>query len=281
MNCQRIQNSLIDFESGALPEAEAAAIREHLKSCPECQRHWAGLHETLLTLDRLPAPAPSPRLRQQFYAMLDAQTEAGGSAHPFRDAPRPFAHWYEFLLPHRAILQAAAAVALLGCGIVLGSRFWPGASKAGDTAAQLDATRQELALLRRQVDSVNQLVTYSLSQQQPAQARLQNVMATLNRGGTDERELAPLLSTLAFDPSTNVRLSALEALYAHADNSTVRQGVRAALNREASPLVQVAMIDFLASVRDRDAAPALQQLSTAPNTDKTVRTAAERALAQI
>lgn len=281
MNCQRIQDSLLDFEAGALPAAEAEGVREHLKSCPDCQRRWADLQETLVTLDRLPQPAPSPRLRNNFYAMLESQMEAGESGNPFR-APRPSEHWYSFLLPHRALIQAAAAVALFGVGIALGSRVWPPSDKtSGESAAQLAATRAELAQLRNQVDSVNQLVTYSLAQTQPAQARLQNVVATLGQKKTDEAELATLLGTLAFDPSTNVRLSALEALYAHADNTKVRQGVRAALPRESSPLVQVAMIDFLASVRDREAAPALEQLTRTPRTDEAVRTAAQRALAQI
>jgi hypothetical protein len=61
----------------------------------------------------------------------------------------------------------------------------------------------------------------------------------------------------------------------------VRQGVLASLPREGSPLVQLAMIDFLTSVRDRDAAPAFEALTRDAAIDIAVRDAAQRALVQL
>jgi hypothetical protein len=71
------------------------------------------------------------------------------------------------------------------------------------------------------------------------------------------------------------------ALYAHADRPLVRQGVLASLPRESSPLVQLAMIDFLTAVRDREAAPAFEALTRDAATDIAVRNAAQRALVQL
>ena len=71
MNCQRVQESFLDYQDGRLPPVDSAAVREHLKTCLECQREWAGLQEITLKMDRLPPVAPSPRLRAQFYAMLE------------------------------------------------------------------------------------------------------------------------------------------------------------------------------------------------------------------
>jgi hypothetical protein len=93
--------------------------------------------------------------------------------------------------------------------------------------------------------------------------------------------LNQLISALALDPSTNVRLSALEALYPYADRDVVRAGVLASLPRESSPLVQVSMIDFLVAARDREASPALQQLVRSDQIDQSVREAAKRALVQL
>src|SRR5690606_30073628 len=138
--------------------------------------------------------------------------------------------------------------------LVVGARFLRSPAPAADPA-----TQKELAELRSKVDSMGQLVTYSL-QQQSAAARLESVLAAVDRGQADEATLARLLNTLAFDPSTNVRLAALEELYVHADLDPVRAGVLAALPRERSPLVQVAMVDFFAATRDRAAAPALEEL---------------------
>ena len=97
----------------------------------------------------------------------------------------------------------------------------------------------------------------------------------------NDKVLNDLIGSLALDPSANVRLRALEALYPHADQEVVRAGVLASLPREQNPLVQVSMIDFLAAARDREAAPALEKISASDSADPSVRDAAKRALTQL
>jgi hypothetical protein len=280
MNCQRIQESFAEHQAGTLAAAESAEVRAHLKTCLTCQREWSGLQEVLLKLERLPAEAPSPRLRANFHTMLDEfQREA--------DAPSPFAlarsrvdAFFASLLPARPALQAAFTLALAIAGLAIGARFLQPAPAPAVAAAPDPATQKELAELRSKVESMSQLVTYSL-QQQSANTRLQGVLAAVDQGETNEAVLARLLQTLAFDPSTNVRLSALEELYVHANLDPVRAGVLAALPRENSPLVQVAMIDFFAATRDRAAAPVLEDMLRSTTIDAAVREAAQRALVQL
>jgi hypothetical protein len=279
MNCQRIQDSFIDYQTGILPTHESTAVREHLKTCLECQREWAGLQQTLLALDKLPEPEPSPRLRANFNVWLEsAQVEL--------DAPSPFAlarsrldSFFAALLPSRPALQFALTVAVLVTGVVLGPRILPSSEPA--VIVQPDpATQQELADLRAQVESMNRVVNTHLLAQ-PASNRLQGVIAALNEGESDDRTLARLLNTLAFDPSVNVRLTALEALYAHVELAPVRTGVLNALPRETSPLVQIAMIDFVIASRDEGAAATLVELNRNPATDNVVREAARRGLVRL
>lgn len=279
MNCQRIQEHFIDYQSGTLPTHEAAAVRDHLKTCLTCQREWADLQQTLLTLDKLPEPEPSPRLRANFYAMLeDAQAEA--------DAPSPFAlarsrldSFFAALLPSRPALQFALTIAVLLAGVWAGTRLLPTPEPEVRTVYQSDpATQQELAALRERVESMDRVVNTHLLTQ-PATNRLRSVITALNGSEGDDHTLADLLNTLAFDPSVNVRLTALEALYAHVDRAPVRAGIISALPREPSPLVQVAMIDFVVASRDPGAAPALDQLARNPTADSVVREAARRGLA--
>lgn len=279
MNCQRIQNSFIDYQTGTLPPHESVQIREHLKTCLECQREWAGLQQTLIALDQLPTPEPSPRLRSNFNRWLEeAQTEL--------DAPSPFAlarsrldSFFAALLPSRPVLQFALTVAVLIGGIAVGTRLLP--RPEPQTVVQTDpATQQELAALRTQMESMNRLVSTHLLAQ-PASNRLQGVIAALNNGEANDHTLARLLNTLAFDPSVNVRLTALEALYAHVDLAPVRAGVLNALPRETSPLVQVAMIDFVIASRDEGAAATLDALTRNPATDAVVREAARRGLVRL
>jgi hypothetical protein len=279
MNCQRVQESFIDYQAGALPPADAAAIREHLKSCLACQREWAGLQATLLQLDRLPVEEPSERLRANFYTMLEEHRRAVDEPGPFATMRSRLDRFFETLLPARPALQFAFSLALLLGGVLLGARYLQKPAVAGPIADP--ATAKELAELRAKVESMGQLVTDSLKEQRSTTERLNSVLATVDVKDPDQRMLNQLISALAFDPSTNVRLSALEALYPHADRDAVRATVLAALPREQSPLVQVAMIDFLLATRDRQAAPAFENLARDESIDKAVRDAAKRALAQL
>lgn len=279
MNCQRIQDSFIDYQSGTLPTHEANAVSTHLKTCLDCQREWAGLQQTLLTLDKLPTPEPSPRLQANFQIWLDEAQADLNAPNPFALARSRIDSFFAALLPSRPALQFALTVAVLIAGVALGTRLLPEAQPTIITQPD-PATQQELADLRSQVESMNRVVSTHLLTQ-PASARLQGVIAAFDETEVNDRTLARLLNTLAFDPSVNVRLTALEALYTHVDLAPIRAGVMNALPRESSPLVQVAMIDFVVASRDSGAAATLDQLTRTSGIDPVVREAAYRGLAQL
>jgi len=281
MNCQRIQESFPDYQDDALPPAEAATIREHLKTCLTCQREWAALQEISLKLDRLPPVAPSPRLRAQFYAMLDThRREEAGTRSPFVLMRSGLDRFFAALVPARPVFQFALTCAVLLAGLLVGGRYLraPAPAPAADPA-----TARELASLHKEMADMKTALSYSLLQQQPAAERVKTVLATMDQkdAGQAQRVVSGLLNTLAYDPSVNVRLSALEALYPHAGLPEVRSAVVAALPREPSPLVQVTMIDFLAASRDPAAFATLETVSRTPTYDQSVRDAARRALAML
>ena len=174
------------------------------------------------------------------------------------------------------------------------TRAGPGASAA---ATGPDAsTKQELAALHSQVTKANdqiakqneqlermtKLVTASIlaQQQNPANTRLNDVLAKAKSENVSPKVLDDLVLALTFDPNANVRLRALEALYDHADQETVRAGVLAALPREQNPLVQLELIDFVATAQDANAAPLLEKISADESANTAVREAAKMALAQ-
>ena len=278
MNCQRVQESFLDYQDGRLPPVDSAAVREHLKTCLECQREWAGLQEITLQMDRLPPVAPSPRLRAQFYAMLETHRREADSRSPFVLMRSRVDRFFSALLPARPAFQLAMAGATLAVGLILGTRFLRPAAPA---ATPDPATTRELAQLRDEVRKMGDLVNSTLRPQQSANERLRTVLASYDVPQSNPRLVSGLLNTLAFDPSVNVRLSALEALFAHATVPEVRTAVAAALPREPSPLVQVSMVDFLAATRDPSALATLETVSRGENYDQAVRAAARRALAQL
>ncbi|MBL9198987.1 MAG: HEAT repeat domain-containing protein [Opitutaceae bacterium] len=276
MNCQRVREilpELIDESRHGPAGGDAAEARAHIAACPACEREFAALARTAAALDAMTTPPPSPRLRKNFYTMLAEEKLIAAAPAPARAAPaaapaRP-AWWRAFLAP-------LAACALLAIGFLAGRQPSPG-SRADDTAM-----RTELQQLREQVNKMGTLVSYSLLQQQqgPANDRLRGVLAAARAESPNDKTLDDLVSALAFDPSANVRLRALEALAPHAGRELVRSGVLAALPREQNPLVQLELIDFVAATEDPAAAPALERLSLDQATDRSVRDAAQRALAR-
>ena len=277
MNCSRVQDSFIDYQDGSLPADEAAQLRTHLASCPTCQREWSALQEITRKLDTISTDEePGPRLREQFYAMLETHQREADAPSPFALARGRIDRFFAALLPAQPALQFALAVALLIGGLFAGQHFM---AKPVVIAPADDTAKAELAALRAQVNSMGQLVTYSLLQQQSTSDRMRTVLATMDLKSPDRKVLTDLVGSLAFDPSLNVRLSAVEALAQHADDSLVRAGVLSALPRESAPLVQVAMIELLASARDQAARPVFEKLSRDEALDRNVREAARRALA--
>lgn len=278
MNCQRVQDTFIDYQDGTLPADESAALRAHLASCPTCQREWSALQEITRKLDALPAAEePSPRLREQFYAMLETHQRDADSVSPFALAKSRLDRFCAALMPSAPSLQFAGALAVLALGIFTGARYLtppPAPAAMVDESAQ-----QKITDLEALVKDMGSLVTASLLQQKSTSERLQTVLATMDLASPDRRVLTDLVGALALDPSVNVRLSAVEALSAHADQAVVRQGLLAALNRETAPLVQVAMIELLASVRESGAAPLFERLSRDESADINVRDSARRGLA--
>lgn len=275
MNCTRVQDSFIDYQDGSLPADESAQLRAHLANCPTCQREWAALQEMTRKLDALPAVEPGPRLRENFYAMLETHQREADAPSPFALARGRLDRFFAALLPAQPALQFAFALALLLGGLFAGQHYL-----AKPVVVLPDeSAKAELAALKAQVNSMGQLVTWSLLQQQSTGDRLQAVLAKMDLKSPDRKVLTDLVGALAFDPSINVRLSAVEALAQHADDTLVRAGVLSVLTRERAPLVQVAMIELLAGARDPAAQPVFEKLSRDEAADKNVRDAARRALA--
>jgi len=279
MNCSRVQDSFIDYQDGTLPAGDATALRAHLASCPTCQREWSALQELTRKLDALPATEePSPRLREQFYAMLETHQRDADSVSPFALARGTLDRFFAALLPAQPALQFAFALALLAGGLFAGARYLT-PPPAAPVQIVDHAAQQKIAALEAQMNDMGRLVAVSLLQQKSTSERMRAVLATLDLKSPDRKTLTDLVGVLSVDNSVNVRLAVVEALAPHTDDSLVRAGLLSALPRESAPLVQIAMIELLTSAREPDAAPLFERLSRDTSADKDVRESARRGLA--
>jgi HEAT repeats len=287
MNESRARELFLDHHRGSLSAADEAELRAVLTIHPVLQREFDELAATLHAIDAMPIPPPTARLRASVLAAIDAEKRASQANSspasaarrtPPLTSPRLATGW-------RWLGRIAAGCALLMVGYFVGTHREPAlALPDGREASNPGQSSQgEIADLRRQVEAMSELVSHSLLQQQqrPTSDRLKTVLASATLENPNDRILNELIGSLALDPSVNVRLTALEALYPHADQEVVRAGVLASLPREQSPLVQVAMIDFLVAARDHAAAPELDRIFRSDTADRNVRAAAMRGLNQL
>jgi HEAT repeat protein len=260
MGCEEIRSLVADHLTGALAAGDAERVAAHLRGCAACAAEYEAAEETWRRLGVVRPPAPdSAAMRARFQALLaeHVPVTAPASSQPRRRATQ---HW----------LQAAAAVTLLVTGTVLGRLTAP--APAPD--AQIADVRAELREMR-------EMFTLSLLQQQSASARLKGITWTgqIDQPGTDIA--AALLDTLRHDPNVPVRLASIDALTRFGTEAAVRRGALEALARETSPLVQIALIDFVVEAGDGSAAATLRRLADDGMVDASVRARAAQALEQL
>ena len=139
----------------------------------------------------------------------------------------------------------------------------------------------EMAALRRELHDTRQMVTLSLLQQTSASERLKGVSSTGHIDDPGADVIGALLDVLAHDPNVNVRLASIDALARFVDQPVVRRGVVQALSQRTSPLVQIALIDFLVQAKERTSLDALRQIAADPAQDAAVRGRATWGLEQL
>jgi hypothetical protein len=140
------------------------------------------------------------------------------------------------------------------------------------------ATNGETAQLQGQIQNLRETVALSLLERPSATSRLEGVSWGSQVAHPNQDLLTALIDTLEHDSNTNVRLAALDALEKFSNEAPVRQAMVNALRQQDSPLVQIALIDALVHMREKNAEREIQKLSTEPDANAAVRQRAQWAL---
>ncbi|HLF14882.1 MAG TPA: HEAT repeat domain-containing protein [Bacteroidota bacterium] len=284
---EHIRNELAAFLSGDLDERTAAAVRDHLGACEECGRELESLKNMWQSLAKVPDEVPSERLGARFYDALNAyENSLRGSglttAGRFRGADnrvpdRPgMLEWIGRLgwpgrLGSLISRQPAIQFALVLTVLMVGGFIGYGLRSNG-------ARNEEMVQLREEVRSVSRLLIVSLLQQQTATGRLQGVSWSYRVDNSDPEITGALLQTLSQDPNVNVRLAALDALSRNLGQPAVRGGLIKALEKQSSPLIQLAIVDMVVQSDMKESGDVLRQILQKPGVNETVKKRIEEAL---
>ncbi|MGD2084982.1 MAG: HEAT repeat domain-containing protein [Candidatus Aminicenantes bacterium] len=249
-NCQDYQGQFPDYLTGDLNAKAVESIQNHVTTCPDCRSELEELTSTWTQLGILPEEQPGANLRMNFYTMLESFQEGLESS--------PSKKFFNFLKiknigeklwPRRPVFQLAAVIVFLIMGLTIGYFM------------QLhDQNSREIARLRQENRLFRQQLTVSLLNQSSPSQRLKGLMWSRQLENPADETLETLLHTLNYDPNVNVRLTAVDALYLFSDHPKVKQGLMQSLQKQTSPMVQIALIDLLVEMREKKAIKSLKQL---------------------
>jgi HEAT repeat protein len=128
---------------------------------------------------------------------------------------------------------------------------------------------------------MRQALSASLLTRPSPSDRIQGINTSARLKQPDPTTLGLLLRTLDEDPSLNVRLAAVDALFLFSGQPRVREGIVASLAKQTSPILQVALIDLLVEIRETRAATALKSLVGNDKSAPEVRKRAELGIKEL
>lgn len=268
MTCFEIKKLFPDHLTGDLDEDTRHRLQTHLSDCASCREELENLSAVWTKLGVLPEEQPSPTLRARFYTLLEAHKRETEPTKRPSVWLRTLVARASQLWPRRPAYQLSLALVFLAFGLTAGYVLRPSGPN-----------RQAITTLRQEVHSMRQTLAVTLLKQPSPGERLKGIGLSSETQHPEEGLLEALVQTLDSDPNVNVRLAAVDALYLFAENPKVKAELILSLTRQTSPLVQVALVDLLVSLRERRAAAALQQLIRDENLNPEVKLRAEQGLA--
>lgn len=255
MRCEEMSERIPEWLAGELGDAELAALRAHLASCPGCADEAAAMEKLWREMAEGGEVEPPADLAERFAGRLAA----------------------EIARERRRVVPIAARRAPAPAGVGFGWPRWAAVAATllvgvfvGGQLAERRADR-EIEGLRAEMRSLHETVTVALLSERSSSERLRGVAYGRSVSADDDRVAAALFDALLEDPDVNVRLAALDALKPRAARADERPRLVAAVARQDSPLVQLSLLDLLLESGGPAARRELEQLRDNPNLDPVVR----------
>ncbi|PLX16882.1 MAG: hypothetical protein C0597_07610 [Marinilabiliales bacterium] len=206
MECKNIQNILIDFIEGNVPDDVKVQLEEHLLTCTQCRKEHKQTHQLIEELSVLEDKTPNVQLKEDFYTMLEQEKELITKSPLIK---KPYSE--NNLSIWSYIKYAASAIILLGFGFLLGRNM------------QIQSVKNsEIAALRSELYSMQQTATTASLSIPTASQRLKAVNTINEQVKVDIKTVALLINTFKTDENINVRMAAANALSKYKESPDVR-----------------------------------------------------------
>lgn len=249
MEAKKIEELIAKYNEGLADPSEVKLIEQLIENGEVELTQLRELNLLDQQLIKVEGPSPSLKLDDQFYAALAEEKRKlrKGS--------------FSFTMPDWNVLlpRLAFASIVLIVGFVGGYLF------------NKPSKSSEVHQLTQQVSDLREMMVFSLLEKESATDRLKAVGLTSEMNQVSQKVTEALFKTMNRDENANVRLAALEALKPYAKESAVREELVKSIAKQDSPLVQVALAEFMAAIQEKKSVKELQKLLQNENTPKEVR----------
>jgi anti-sigma factor RsiW len=292
MTCEQFERAIALHIYGELDGAEAHELQHHLAVCANCAAQMQAMQRTRAVLDARPAAPVSPALLASYRSRLEASLDEESA--PARGWMDLIHGWFG---PSHQGFRYALGPGLVAALVFIG--FLSGWLSHSRVAGRESAPREQVAgnipeqqqtsrllrvnsisptangLVSVTYDDVHQqsvegpamdphierLLLYAAQNPPNAGVRLDSIDA-LRAHANDTTVRQTMLWVLAHDPNPGVRLKALDALRAGvADDANVRAGVLHTIMSDTNPGVRAEAIEVLSQAPPDDAARLLEQVA--------------------
>jgi anti-sigma factor RsiW len=230
MEKERLEGLLIDYIDNKLNTVDRQAVEQELVRNPDAYKLYEELKEVMHVMDRSARLEPSQKLKNGFENILQSEIAANRQTKTISFQP--------------AFYRVAAAVALLVIGGGIGFFI----SKQNDKRLEEIAQQmKENQLLMEQTREMMAMMTND----QSASQRIQGVNVAMQLEKPADEIVKALVKTMNEDPSSNVRLAALDALSKFIGEEGVRKELIGSLSKQKDPVVQIALIQLMVKMKEK------------------------------
>ena len=240
---ENIEDQLVEYALGVLSEEERKAIEAQALVDPAVRQRLLEYQKLWYEMGELKEKQPPRAQDVRFERWLNEEID--------RDE-RPQARTVSIQV--RILKYVAAAAVVLLVGLFLGTQINP---------------KKASPMLVNQQDAQERFI--QLVNNQSTTSRIKTINESVQQEDLDPEVRDVLISLMNADPSTQVRLTAVEALSEYIDEALIKTNMILALKSEAEPIVQIALIHALVDMGDLSAKESFQDIIDNEEIDESVK----------
>ncbi|MEE9362655.1 MAG: HEAT repeat domain-containing protein [Cellulophaga sp.] len=250
MNCKEVENNIVGYIEGVLPEKDAVLMQKHISVCEICTELFKKTEEILNALESVPEAVPSKKLRTSFYSMLEEEKQL---------QPEVISLETKSKVSWKTAFQIAASIVFLFAGYTFG------------TYTMRQNSKQEIVNLIKETTVLKQDMLLAMIDNRSPSKRIKAVNITEEFVKPNAKVLEALINRMQYDSNSNVRLAAAEAIAKFTESEKVKTALISALSSEKNPSIQIEIIHILVKIQDKRAIEPMKKLLEEPETPNYVK----------